>query len=53
MMNRTKWMTTALLGIGLLNGAYAQYAPYPEKGQQPENYWRKMLSSGPLLRPPP
>ncbi len=46
MMNRTKWMTTALLGIGLLNGAYAQYAPYPEKGQQPET----QSATGPYAR---
>ena len=36
-MDMNKLMTAAALGIFSLAGAYAQYAPYPEEGQQPES----------------
>lgn len=37
MNNSRKWIMTVILGIGFLSGAYAQYAPYPDEGQQPES----------------
>lgn len=37
MTDMNKLMAAAALGIFSFAGAYAQYAPYPERGQQPES----------------
>ena len=37
MKNSRKWIMKAILGVGFVSGVYAQYAPYPDEGQQPES----------------